>query len=136
LQFFSNGRDTLATDDRKLLRMSASQAQALSAIAFQFAAALQAYEEDVERLLQSRFDPEVYQRTSARMDEMRMYAAAIPTVSGAWVEVLIRHFEFTHALFRAHQQRGAGTDLPRLYEQLQHAIERLSQRCLQLVPAP
>jgi hypothetical protein len=116
--------------------MSASQAPALSAIAFQFAAALQAYEEDLERLLQSRFDPEVYQRTSVRMDEMRMYAAAIPTVSGPWVEVLIRHFEFTHALFRIHQQRADESDLPRLHEQLRHAIERLSQRCLQLVPAP
>jgi hypothetical protein len=65
-----------------------------------------------------------------------MYAAAVPTLSGAWVEVLIRHFEFTHALFRAHQQHGESDGLPRLHEQLQHAIERLSQRCLQLVPAP
>jgi hypothetical protein len=112
--------------------MSASQAPALSAIAFQLVAALQAYEEDVERLLQSRFDPEVYRRTSGRMDEMRRYAAAMPRLSSVWVEVLIRHFELTHALFRA--ERGEqGVDLPRLQAQLHGAVERLSQRCRQLV---
>jgi hypothetical protein len=114
------------------MHMSVSQAPALTAIAFQLAAALQAYEEDIELLLQSRFDPGVYRRTSARMDEMRRYAAAMPRLSGLWVEVLIRHFELTHALFRA--VRGEeGIDLLCLQAQLQGAVKRLSQRCLQLV---
>ena len=56
-------------------------------------------------------------------------------LSGAWVEVLIRHFELTHGLFRAHQQGASGIDLPRLQGELRGAVERLSQRCLQLVPA-
>jgi hypothetical protein len=115
--------------------MSASQAQALSAITFQFVAALQAYEEDVEQLLQSRFDPVVYQRTTTRMDEMRRYAAAIPQLSGPWVELMIRHFELTHGLFRAHQHRPEGVDMPLLHEQLRGSIQRLSKRCLQLMPA-
>jgi len=115
--------------------MFACQAQVLAATARQFVAALEAYDQDVERLLRSRFDPEVYQRTNARMDEMRLYAASIPPLSGPWVEVLIRHFELTHGLFRLHQQGAADVDLPRLHGELRAAVERLSQRCLQLVPA-
>lgn len=114
--------------------MSASQAQACSAIAFQLAAALDAYEEDVAALLRAPLDAEQYQRVSRQMDEMRMYAAALPTVSVAWVEVMIRHFELTHGLWRA-QQVPTARDLRRLQEGLSEAVLRLSGKCVQLMPA-
>jgi hypothetical protein len=114
--------------------MSAPQFQALSAIAFQLAATLEAYEEGISAMLAAPMDPELYRRVSEQVDQMRMYAAALPTLSGAWVEVLIRHFELTHGMWRA--QRDPDTvALADLHGQLSGAVHRLSRRCMQLMPA-
>jgi hypothetical protein len=115
--------------------MSASQGHAFSAIAFQLAAALEAYEQDVAALLAGSFDPEVYRRVSRHMDAMRMYAAALPSVSVAWVEVLIRHFELTHGLWRVEREGKGTVDLRELHAQLREAVQGLSRKCVQLMPA-
>jgi hypothetical protein len=112
--------------------MSASQNLALSAIAFQFAATLENYQADVAGLLEGPFDPECYRRVSGHVDRMRMYAAALPPVSVAWVEVLIRHFELTHGLWRLQRDPGA-VDLPQLHAQLEQAVQRLSRKCAGLM---
>jgi hypothetical protein len=114
--------------------MSASQALALTAVAYQFSAALQSYAEDMDRLVQEGAQAERYQRISGRMDEMRLYAVSLPTLSAAWVEVLIRHFELTHKLLRAQQQRTAA-DLADVQFGWRDAVQRLSRKCLQLIPA-
>ena len=115
--------------------MSASQAHALSAIAFQLAAALDAYEIEVAAMLHAPEDPDLYQRVSRRMDEMRRYAAALPMVSVAWVEVLIFHFELTHFLWRTQQGHGVDDRRELLHARLRQACERLARKCVQLMPA-
>lgn len=114
--------------------MSAPQAHALSAIAFQLAAALETYEGDVAKMVRAPRDPHLYRRVSRAMDEMRMYAAALPTVSVAWAEVLIRHFELTHAMWRSQQEGGAPAEQQALQAQLHDAIRQLSRKCVQLMP--
>ena len=68
--------------------MFASEFQ-LSAMAFQLAAALEADEEDIAAMVGAPCDANAYQRASRRMDEMRMYAAALLPVAVAWVEVIV-----------------------------------------------
>jgi hypothetical protein len=120
----------------KLVGMSASHAPALSAIAFQLAAALDAYEQDVAVMVRARFDPDVYQRVSRRMDEMRLYAAALPSLSVAWVEVMIRHFELLHGIWKGVQNPDAdAARLQDLHRELRAAVQRLSRKCVQLMPA-
>jgi len=115
--------------------MSASEAPALSAVAFQLAAALESYSRNMRPLSGAgSFNPDLYRRVSQQMDEMRMYAADLPQVSVAWVELLIRHFELTHGLWRVQNQGAAAADLPQLHGQLQDAVQRLSRRCAQLMP--
>lgn len=114
--------------------MSVSQGAALSAIAFQFAATLDAYEQDVAKMMAVPFDPERYRRVSAHMDAMRMYAAELPPLSVAWVEVMIRHFELTHGLWRAQKGGDASVDLRHLHAQLHEAVQRLARKCVQLMP--
>ncbi|HZN46750.1 MAG TPA: hypothetical protein VFB71_03940 [Ramlibacter sp.] len=114
--------------------MSASPAHALSAIAFQLAAALDAYEMEVAEMVRAPDDLDLYQRVSRRMDEMRRYAAALPMVSVAWVEVLICHFELTHSLWRMQQGRGVDDRRELLHARLRQACERLSRKCVQLMP--
>jgi hypothetical protein len=115
--------------------MSASDAHVLSAVAFQLAAAVDAYDEDITRLVQSGFDPELYRRVSRQIDQMRMYAAALPPVSVSWVEVMIRHFELTHGLWRVQKDGTGGVELRAVHQQLQQALQRLSRVCAQLMPA-
>jgi hypothetical protein len=115
--------------------MAASDAHALSAIAFQLAATLDAYDQEMAGLVDSGFDPERYRRVSRQMDEMRMYSAALPAVSVAWVEVMIRHFEVTHGIWRVQREGPAAVDLHRLHQQLQQAVQRLSRKCVQLMPS-
>jgi hypothetical protein len=113
--------------------MSAPQVHA-SAIAFQLAAALEAYEAEVSTMLARPMDPPAYQQVSRRMDEMRMYAATLPSVSVAWVELLIRHFELTHALWRSQRDGPNAPDLEPLREQVHAAVVQLSRKCAQLLP--
>lgn len=115
--------------------MSAPQFHAHSAIAFQLAATLETYQADVCRLLEGPFDPERYRRVSGHIDQMRMYAAGLPPVSVAWVEVLIRHFELTHGLWRGYRQAGELVELPALHARLLEAVQRLSRKCVLLMPA-
>jgi hypothetical protein len=109
--------------------MSAHQASAATAIALQLVAALDAYQADVASLAAPCVAPESYQRLRLRLDEMRGYAAALPDVSVAWVELLIRHFELAHALWK-HQHGGAGEDLDGLHDRHRESVARLRARCL------
>lgn len=113
--------------------MSAAQAPALSAIAFQLAAALDVYEQDVALLVRTPLDPEIYHRVGGHMDQMRMYAAALPSVAVPWVEVMIRHFELTHGQWR--QQGSEHVDLRQLHGHLRTAVQALARKCVQLMPA-
>ncbi|WP_299760984.1 hypothetical protein [Ramlibacter sp.] len=112
--------------------MSASQASAQSAIAFQLIASLEAYEADVGQLLGLPGDPEHYRRVGRHVDDMRMYVSTFPTLAVAWVEVLIRHFELTHGLWRL-QQSAEPADLAAPHQQLLAAVARLRQLCLRVI---
>lgn len=114
--------------------MSAPPFHAFGAIAFQLAGALETYESDVGAMLRAPQDADLYRRVSAHVDQMRMCASALPPLSVAWVEVLIRHFELTHGLWRS-QHDPESVRLDQLQERLLEATGRLSQRCLQLMPA-
>jgi hypothetical protein len=113
--------------------MSASQASALSAIAFQLAAALYAYERDISLMAAGRMDPELYQAIGRRMDEMRTYAASLPRLSVAWVDVLIRHFELTHGVWQVQQDKLAAAQIARLHEDQRQACARLRKQCLHML---
>lgn len=115
--------------------MSAPPFHARGAVAFQLAAVLETYRAEVALLVSRGFDPEAYRRVGGYVEQMRMYAAVLPGLSVAWVELMIRHFELTHGLWRLQQQDGAPAELQRLHAQLGQAVERLSRKCVQLMPA-
>ena len=109
--------------------MSASQGSALTSIGFQLRAALEAYESDIQSIATNPPDPELYQAASRRIDELRMYAATFPGLSVAWVELLIRHFELMHGLWRLQQGRLTRAELEDFHVQLQAAVQRLRRQC-------
>ena len=113
--------------------MSASQASALTAIVLQLTATLAKYEADLARLVPSRFDPDLYQQVSRHVDDMRMYSAALPQVSVAWVELLIRHFELTHAIWRLGQGKSTAEEIDGLRAAQCESIGELRRKCEQVL---
>jgi hypothetical protein len=80
--------------------MSAREASAVDAIAFQLAVALDGYERDVERMVETWLDMDLYGQVSGEIDEIRLFAAGLPQLSVPWVELLIAHAELVHSLWR------------------------------------
>lgn len=108
--------------------MSASQDSLLTATALQLLGTLELYRSDLDRVANSRFDPELYQEVSARVDQMRLYAATMPEVSVAWVELLIRHFELAHGLWRLGQGAADAAEIDRLRRSQHEAVNVLRER--------
>ena len=106
---------------------------AFSAIAFQLAAALDAYEQDLDRLVACRDDLELYQQVSQQMDQMRMYAAALPKLSVPWVEVLVGHFELTHCMWRLQGGEACLDQLRALHGRHRQSVEDLRARTRRLL---
>ena len=74
--------------------------------ALQLIEALEAYEADVKLLCGSWLDMEHYQSVSQQVDELRLYAAALPRVSVQWVAVLVSHAELIHSLWKARKSEA------------------------------
>jgi hypothetical protein len=113
--------------------MSASQASAATAIAFQLIGALEAYKAEVEQLAAPRADPEAYHRLRLRLDEMRRYSVELPSLSVAWVELLIRHFELAHALWKLQQGEIARDAVAALHDNHRSCAARLRAQCLRIL---
>jgi hypothetical protein len=115
--------------------MSASHAPALDAIAFQLAAALDTYEQDVDAMMDAPLDMDLYREVSEQVDQIRMYTAALPTLSVQWVELLIAHTELVHGLWRSHY--GREKTLPGEVDAIRAhhlaCIVALRSRCLRLL---
>jgi hypothetical protein len=115
--------------------MSASEAPALDAIAFQLAAALEKYEGRVNDMVDGWLDMELYREVSGQIEEIRRYSAALPQLSVHWVELLIAHAELVHSLWRL-RFRESDADLGKLQEvRERHAacITSLRTRCLRML---
>ena len=105
--------------------MSARQAQAFDAIAFQLVAALERYESSAAAMVAGWMDMELYRTCGREIEEIRRYSAALPQLSVAWVELLIAHAELVQTLWRNGQP---GSDPKRLNDVLVH-----HKTCIQLL---
>jgi hypothetical protein len=109
--------------------MSASHAGALSAIAFQLLASLDEYAAETRQFTVGGVDPEAYHRLRLRLDEMRGFALAMPPLSVAWVELLIRHFELAHARWKLEQGAEELDVLGPIMRVHQDALQSLRSGC-------
>jgi hypothetical protein len=115
--------------------MSAFQARAFDAIAFQLAAALDAYDITFESLMRDWPDIDLYHSASASMDELRMYSAALPQLSVQYITLLIAHAELVHCLWK--HASGAepvpAVQLETARSDHRAAITGLRRKCLRLL---
>ena len=115
--------------------MSASHAPALDAVAFQLAAGLEEYDQSVQQMLDTWLDMDLYRRVSAQIEQIRMYSAALPQLSVAWVELLIAHAELVHCLWRAQLAPALpdGRTLAQVREHHSDCVAALRGRCVRLL---
>jgi hypothetical protein len=115
--------------------MSAHDAPAFDAIAFQLAAALDRYDQDVGAMVETWLDMELYRCVSDEVEHIRLLSASLPQLSVAWVELLIAHAELVHSLWRLRFNDDA-TDRVKLDEvRARHndCVQSLRKRCLRLM---
>ena len=115
--------------------MSAFYTSAQDAITFQLADALETYGADMDRLVDTWLDMELYRQVSDEIEEIRLLAASASTLGVPWVELLISHAELIHCLWR---NKFAAGD-PRLNElRVRHAeaVATLRRHCLRLLTRP
>ena len=112
--------------------MSASQARAIDAIAFELAAAVENYEQACEQLVATRPDMALYQSVSRQVDHMRLLCASLPQVSVAWVGLLISHAELVHCLWRCGEKSALSPELEACQVRHAHAIRALREKCVWL----
>lgn len=111
--------------------MSASHAPAADAVAFQLAAALESYNDDVERMVETWLDMELYRAVSEKIEEIRALSAYLPQLAVHWVELLIAHTELVHTLWRAQQAADRqAQEVQRVREHHAACIASLRKRCL------
>ena len=109
-----------------------SHAAQESAIAFQLAATLDAYEQELGRLRLVQPAPDTLAQLAQHFDQMQLYAASLPQLSVSWVALLISRAEFTHDLWRAQGAPEPG-NLQILLEQHKEAIDGLRSRCRRML---
>lgn len=112
--------------------MFPSHAAQATAIAFQLAAQLDAYEHELGQVTLDGDDAELHARLAGLFDEMQAYAGSLPELSVSWLALMISRAEFTHHLWTARNARGQG-DLELLLEQHREAIDALRVRCARML---
>lgn len=110
--------------------MSAREFPAIDATAFQLAALLEQYEQDVEQLTSTWLDAALYERVCRELGDMRLLCAGLPLLSVPWVNLLISHAELMHCLWRGAPGGGASSPAERCKERHLVAIHTLREKCL------
>jgi hypothetical protein len=113
--------------------MSIAAFRAVSAIAFELAAEVEAYEADAAQLPAAPFN-DVYERVSQRMDKIQSLSASVPALSVAAVALLIAHAEFIYALWHESRiQSPARRSIEEIVREHREAAAALRRACLRQI---
>ena len=117
-----------------LASMSATQAPAVSAIAFQLSAALENYQMQIDALADPRSQQHQYDLVGRGLDQVRMLKGALPQLSVHMVEVVICHAELMKGLWLAgvQSQAFAEQSLGSLRSKHRDAVAAMRERCLRV----
>jgi len=115
--------------------MSASHAPVLDAITFQLLDALEKYDRDFARMVDTWLDMDLYGDVSDQVEAIRTYCGTLPELSVQWAELLIAHAELVHMLWRLRFEDSAhGRErLHAMRERHSNCIALLGARCRRLL---
>ena len=110
--------------------MSATFQPALPAIAFQLAAALEEYEAEFERMAGGEIDLEQAARLGQKLDAVRTYRGAFPTLAADMVDLLLCHSELMHDEWRT--VRLEPDERQALLDRHTRALQAMRNKCMKL----
>lgn len=105
-------------------------------IAQQLANGLADYAAGMARLLEGRWDPELYRVLSDHFDGMQQQAGALPRLSASWTELLISRVELLHALWSPTAPTRVDGRVIALYERHKVLVEEVRGKCDEYVRQP
>lgn len=104
----------------------------LTAIAFKFAAVLESYQSQIERLATDWRNRPLYRAVSAQLDELRSLLGALPQLAVDMVEVAVCHVKLLHLL----QAEGGAGDVSEMQLRQTAAVRTLRRKTLRLISNP
>jgi hypothetical protein len=115
--------------------MSASQSQALDAIALQLVVTLERYDVATSAMLVDWPDLDGYRAVSDGIEAVRLYSSSLPEVRVQWAELLIAHAELVHVLWRGQYGGGGAPEdqVAAVRDRHMDCISALRNRCLRIV---
>lgn len=102
-------------------------------LAAQLATSLDDYEAGVARLIEGRWDPELYRLVSDHFDRMQQYASDLPALSFSWTELLISRVELLHALWSFRAPARINGRVVALHERHKVRVAEVRRNCHQYV---
>ena len=106
-----------------------------AAIASQFRAELADYETGLRRLLESRWDPDLYRALSDQFDRIQLFADALPRMASTWTELLISRVDLMHALWTVRAPTRINGRVVAFHARHKMMIEEARTRCAEYVGA-
>ena len=105
------------------------------AIASLLVTELTEYEQGLRRLV-LEWDPELYRSLSDQFDRMQMYAAALPSLSVSWTELLISRAELMHAIWTGRVPPHANGKAIALQAQHHAMVAEVLRKCVAYLSRP
>jgi hypothetical protein len=113
--------------------MSPANIPELSVAAFLLAAALERYQANWDRLVETWFDRQRCDLVNEELDEIRKLRASLPQLGADMMEVMMRHAQLLRSLLKAAALEGsAGAQVAALRQKHRSAIEAMRSKCLEL----
>lgn len=116
------------------VHMSASSLPATRTVASQLAQALARYQNDLDQMVESWMDREYQHTVAAELHDIRMMKGALPQLSDEMAEVLMRHVELVHSVWKAQIRPSpdATCEMKRLRQRHRAAVEAMGRKCVEL----
>jgi hypothetical protein len=116
-----------------MARMSPPNIPELSVVAFLLAAALERYQANWDRLIESWFDRQRCALVNQELDEIQKLRAALPQLGADMMEVMMRHAQLLRSLVKAAAvEGGAAAQVDALRQKHRGAIDAMRTKCLRL----
>ena len=107
-----------------------------AAVASQLRAELTDYEAGLGRLLERRWDPELYRTLSDQFDRIQMYTQSLPRLAATWSELLISRVDLMHALWTVRAPTRINGRVVAFHARHKMRIEEARAKCAEYIPAP
>jgi hypothetical protein len=104
-----------------------------AAIASQLRTELADYERGLRRLLENRWDPDLYRALSDQFDRIQMFAESLPRLASTWTELLISRVDLMHALWTVRAPTRIDGRVVAFHARHKVMIEGARNKCAQYV---